>query len=137
MVEIGRLCVKLAGRDAGKKCVVVEVLDKNFVTIDGETRRKRCNIIHLEPFNQKLKIKAKASHDSVVSAFKDELKIEIKERKKKEKTERPKKVRKQKEKRAEEKPKTAKKAAKTEKKEAKTVKKEEAKPSEKKEEPKK
>ena len=26
MIEIGRICVKLAGRDAGGECVVVDVL---------------------------------------------------------------------------------------------------------------
>ena len=35
MFEIGRLCVKIAGRDAGNKCVIVDVIDKNFVMIDG------------------------------------------------------------------------------------------------------
>ena len=97
MVEVGKLCVKLAGRDAGKKCVVVEVLDKNFVMVDGETRRRKCNIIHLEPLGEKLKIKSKASHDSVVKAFK-EIGIEIKESKKKQAAARPKKARKEKKK---------------------------------------
>ena len=35
MLEVGRLCIKLAGRDAGKKAVVVENIDSNFVLIDG------------------------------------------------------------------------------------------------------
>ena len=47
MIEIGRLCVKIAGRDAGKKCVVVDVVNDNTVLIDGETRRRNCNIKHL------------------------------------------------------------------------------------------
>lgn len=38
-MEIGRVCIKIAGRDAGMKCVVVEQLDNNFVLIDGQTRR--------------------------------------------------------------------------------------------------
>ena len=49
MFEIGRLCVKIAGRDAGLKCLVVEVIDDNYVLIDGQTRRRKCNIKHLEP----------------------------------------------------------------------------------------
>jgi len=40
MFEIGRLCVKIAGRDARKKAVIVEVLDGNFVMRDGEVRRR-------------------------------------------------------------------------------------------------
>jgi len=43
----GRICVKTAGRDAGLKCVIVDVLDDKFVLIDGETRRRKCNILHL------------------------------------------------------------------------------------------
>ena len=27
MIEVGRVCVKIAGRDAGKKCAVIKVLD--------------------------------------------------------------------------------------------------------------
>jgi len=94
MIEIGRVCVKTAGRDAGLKCVVIDI-DKKLVLIDGQTRRRKCGIAHLEPTKDVLKIKKGASHAEVVSAFK-ELKIEIKERKTKEKTARPKKVRKKK-----------------------------------------
>ena len=69
MFEVGRLCVKLAGRDAGKKCVVIEVLEKNYVLVDGETRRRKCNIMHLEPLNQVIDITDKASHETVISEF--------------------------------------------------------------------
>ncbi len=80
MIEIGRLCVKIAGRDAGQKCVVVDTVGKNFVLIDGETRRRKSNITHLEPLDQKLKIKKGASHAEVVAAFK-EIGITVVERK--------------------------------------------------------
>lgn len=83
-INIGRLCVKIAGRDAGKKCVVVDLLDKNFVLVDGQTRRKKCNILHLEPLAQTLDIKKGASHEDVKAEFK-ELKIVIKDKKPKEK----------------------------------------------------
>ena len=68
-MEIGRLCVKLAGRDAGEECVVVDVLDNNNVLVDGNTRRKKCNIMHLEPLDQVLKIKKNTSHDEVISVM--------------------------------------------------------------------
>jgi len=96
-MEIGRVCIKIAGRDAGMKCVVVEQLDNNFVLIDGQTRRRKCNLAHLEPTKEILSIKKGASHDEVVTAFKA-IKVEIKEKKAKPKTERPKKQRKVKEK---------------------------------------
>jgi large subunit ribosomal protein L14e len=92
MMEVGRLCVKLAGRDAGKKCVIVDVLDSVFVLIDGETRRRKCNLKHLEPLKETIDIKKSASHEAVVSAFK-ELGIEIKETKPKQPKPRQKQIR--------------------------------------------
>ncbi len=101
MIEIGRLCVKTAGRDSRRKCVIVDIVDDNFVLIDGDVRRKKCNIKHLEPLDKVIKIRKGASHDVVVKEFK-ELGVEIKEKKSKEKKERPRKVRKKKEKKPEE-----------------------------------
>ncbi len=69
-MEIGRVCVKLAGRDAGRVCVVVDQLDGNFVLIDGNVRRKRCNAMHLEPLAEVLKLKKNASHADVATEFK-------------------------------------------------------------------
>ena len=69
MIEIGRLCVKLAGRDAGKECLIVDIIDKTFVLIDGNTRRRKCNSDHLEILPQKADIKKGASHDEVVKAL--------------------------------------------------------------------
>ncbi len=89
MIEIGRVCVKLAGRDASKKCVIVDILDDKFVLIDGETRRRKCNVLHIEPLNQVVKINKNASHDEVSKVLK-ELGIETRETKPKQKTQRPK-----------------------------------------------
>ncbi|MBL7055183.1 50S ribosomal protein L14e [Candidatus Woesearchaeota archaeon] len=123
MIEIGRLAIKTAGRDAGCKCVVVEILDNNYVLIDGGTRRRKCNIIHLEPLNEVIKIKKGASHEEVNAEFK-KLKLEVRETKPKETKDRPKKVRKEK-KKIEEKGDKGKKKAKKEGKKKSEVKKEE------------
>jgi len=69
MIEIGRLCVKLVGRDAGKECLIVDIVDNTFVLIDGNTRRRKCNSNHLEILPQKAKIKKGASHEEVVKAL--------------------------------------------------------------------
>ena len=95
LMEIGRLCVKIAGRDAGRKCVVVDALSNNYVLIDGQTRRRKCNIAHLEPLKDVIKIKKNASHDTVVSEFK-KLNIEVLTTKPRKASERPKKIRKKK-----------------------------------------
>ena len=116
MIEIGRLCVKIAGREAGKKCVIVDIIDDNYVLIDGQLRRKKCSISHLEPLEKKIEIKKGASHSEVMAEFK-KLKIDIKETKKKEKKGKPKKIRGKKEAKVEEKPKKKKTAKKEKKKE--------------------
>lgn len=92
MMEIGRLCTKTAGRDAGKKCVIVEVLDSKFVMIDGETRRRKCNMKHLEPLAETIKISKGASHADIVKEFK-KLGSEIKETKPRKAKPKPKQVR--------------------------------------------
>ena len=52
-IEVGRICVKLAGREAGEKCAIVEVIDDKFVEVVGSNiKNRRCNIKHLEPLNE-------------------------------------------------------------------------------------
>jgi large subunit ribosomal protein L14e len=70
MIEIGRVCVKLAGRDAGKKCVIIDILDDHRVMIAGETRKRACNVEHLEPTNATVSIKKGASVADIAEACK-------------------------------------------------------------------
>ena len=100
LYDVGRICMKIAGRDAGKACVVVETLDKNFVVVDGQTRRRKVNVKHLEPVNKSIKIKAKASHAEVKTAF-TKLGLKVLETKAKKAAEKPTRVRKAKPKPAE------------------------------------
>lgn len=114
MMEIGRVCVKIAGRDAGTRCVIVKVLDDTYVMIDGEARARKCNIMHLEPTPTVLDISEGAGHSKIISALKD-AGIEPKEWKKAENKgakERPKPVRKSAAKATSKKPKAAKPAKK-------------------------
>jgi large subunit ribosomal protein L14e len=67
--DIGRVCVKLAGRDAGKLCVVIDNIDGKTVLIDGATRRRKCNVAHLEPTGRTIDVGAKAAHDVIVKAL--------------------------------------------------------------------
>jgi large subunit ribosomal protein L14e len=110
MIEIGRIVVKTAGRDAGKKGVVIDIVDDNFVLVDGQLRRKRCNILHLEPLAEKAAVEKNASHEAVISELK-KAGIEVAEKKSKQKADKPKKARKSKAPVAEKKDKPAKKAA--------------------------
>ncbi|MBI2671009.1 hypothetical protein HYX18_03470 [Candidatus Woesearchaeota archaeon] len=49
MLTIGRICIKTAGRDKDRVGIVIDLINDKFVLIDGNVRRKRCNISHLEP----------------------------------------------------------------------------------------
>jgi len=83
-MKTGQLAVKIAGKDAGKTVVVIDNVDDNFVMIDGQVKRKRCNVMHLEPLEKEIKIKKNAPHEEIVNAFK-ELKIKIEDGTKKRK----------------------------------------------------
>ena len=97
MFEVGRVCVKLAGRDAGKHCVVVEELDKGFVLVDGQTRRRKVSTAHLIPLEKTLGVSKGADHAAVEAAF-QELNIAVKTTTPKKVGDRPRKVRKVKQK---------------------------------------
>lgn len=80
-IEVGRICVKLTGREAGRKCVVVDIIDKSFVLITGPktvtgVKRRRANINHVEPLQDKVKIKRGASDEEVAEALKVSGKLE-------------------------------------------------------------
>ncbi len=69
--DIGRLCVKTMGREAGYYCVIVDVIDKNYLLIDGlKVRRRRVNYNHIEPITETLEINKGASHEQVEAAIK-------------------------------------------------------------------
>jgi len=66
--------VKLTGRETGKKCVVVDVIDKNFALITGPksvtgVRRRRTNVDHLEPTPETVEVKKGAADDEVERAL--------------------------------------------------------------------
>ncbi len=75
-IEVGRICVKIAGREAGRKCVIVDIIDENFVLITGPkeisgVKRRRANINHIEPLDKKIEINKGASDSEVIEALKN------------------------------------------------------------------
>ncbi len=98
MIEIGRLCMKIAGREAGKKAVIVDVVDNKFVIIDGNVKRRKCNINHIELLPEKIDVKKGATTEEVKKIFEEKGILEKHEPKVKEKRarkggEKPKKIR--------------------------------------------
>ena len=58
-IEVGRICIKLAGREAGEKCVIIEVIDDKFVEVVGTSvKNRRCNVKHLEPIEETMEVKS-------------------------------------------------------------------------------
>ncbi len=73
-IEVGRICNKELGREAGRKCVIIDVMDKSFVLITGPKKvtgikRRRVNINHLMPIEDKVDVKRGASDDEVTSVL--------------------------------------------------------------------
>jgi len=80
-IEVGRICVKLAGREAGRKCVIVDIIDKSFVLVTGPknvtgVKRRRANVNHIEPLQDKIQIKRGASDEEVLEALKTSGKLD-------------------------------------------------------------
>jgi ribosomal protein L14E/L6E/L27E/ribosomal protein L34E len=109
LLEVGRVCIKNSGREAGSYCVIVEKKDDNFVIIDGQVKRRRCNIDHLIALDKKLDIKKGAATAEVIKGLK-EMGVEVKSKKE---VKKPKEVKKEKPKK--ETKKTVKKAKKSKK----------------------
>lgn len=81
-IEVGRICVKVLGREAGRKCVIVDLMDKSFVLITGPkkltgVKRRRVNANHVEPMQDKIDIKRGASDEEVADAIKASDKLEM------------------------------------------------------------
>ena len=77
LFDIGRCCIILRGRRAGRKAIVVDIVDENFVLITGPpqingVKRRRMNIDHLLPTNIRIKIKRGASDEDILKAIKEQ-----------------------------------------------------------------
>lgn len=73
-IEIGRVCKKLTGREAGRYCVVLDVINEGYTMVTGPrgvtgVKRRQCNILHLEPTDDVLELKKDASDEEVAKAL--------------------------------------------------------------------
>jgi large subunit ribosomal protein L14e len=73
--EVGRICVKTAGRDSSKRCVIVDLMDKNFALVTGPksvtgVRRRRVNVNHLKPLEEKIQIEKGATDEQIAALLK-------------------------------------------------------------------
>lgn len=75
VMDVGRVCVKLTGREAGSRCVIVDVIDRNYVMVTGPeeltgVRRRRVNLSHLRPLDETVDISKNASDDDIATLLK-------------------------------------------------------------------
>jgi len=73
-LDVGRVCMKVVGKEAGKYCVVVKKENKSFVLVSGPkmltgVKRRKANVTHLEPTKYTLEIKENAGEEEVLTAF--------------------------------------------------------------------
>lgn len=76
LYDIGRVCVKVVGRETGSHCVIVETKEDSYVVITGPknlsgVRRRNCNIRHLEPLETILPISKGAEDEAVAKAIEE------------------------------------------------------------------
>ena len=69
-MDVGRICLKLTGREAGSRCVIVDVVDRNYVIVTGPlevtgVRRRRVNMSHLQPLDEVVEISRNASDEEI------------------------------------------------------------------------
>lgn len=81
-IDIGMICIKTIGREAGKKCVTIDVIDKNFALITGPkevtgVKRRRVNVKHLLPTEEVVKIKKESTDKEIVEALKKAKKLDF------------------------------------------------------------
>ena len=65
-IDVGRVCVKTQGREKGNKCVIIDVIDRNFVVVTGpDVKRRRVNMDHLMPLDETVNIQRNATDEEV------------------------------------------------------------------------
>jgi large subunit ribosomal protein L14e len=76
LYDIGRICVKVVGRETGSHCVIIETKDDSYVVVTGPknlsgVRRRKCNTRHLEPIETVLSISKGADDETVAKAIEE------------------------------------------------------------------
>lgn len=69
-IQIGRVCVKTQGREKGLKCIIVDIIDKNFLLVTGPpkisgVKRRRVNVKHIQPLEYMIDINRGMSDEEI------------------------------------------------------------------------
>ena len=80
-ISVGRIVTKIMGREAGRRAVVTQIIDQNFVEVTGPqeltgVRRRRVNITHIEPTEHSVELAIGDNLDAtVMSAIDNDAKL--------------------------------------------------------------
>ena len=80
--DIGRVCIKTLGREAGSKCVIVDIIDKSYVLVTGPqsltgVKRRRANVRHLQPLDDCIDSTKGADDDEVLKTLETASMIDV------------------------------------------------------------
>ena len=80
-IQVGRICVKTKGRETGKKCVIVDLIDKNFVLVTGPksltgVKRRRANVDHIHPLEDCIEIPRGGDDEAILKIIQEQKKVE-------------------------------------------------------------
>ncbi len=69
-MDIGRVCLKVKGREQGERCVVLDVVDRNFVIVVGpNVKRRRVNMNHIKPLDEAVTLQRNATDEEAIAAL--------------------------------------------------------------------
>ena len=69
-MDIGRVCLKTKGREQGERCVVLDVIDRNFVIVVGpNVKRRRVNMNHIRPLDEAVELQRNATDEEAIAAL--------------------------------------------------------------------
>lgn len=79
VLDVGRVCMKLAGREAGMMCVIVKGAEggkdkKSFMLVTGPkyltgVKRRKVNVNHVEPTQYRLEIKEDENDEEILKVW--------------------------------------------------------------------
>ena len=69
-MDIGRVCLKVKGREQGERCVVLDVIDRNYVIVVGpNVKRRRVNMNHIRPLDEAVPLQKNATDEEAIAAL--------------------------------------------------------------------
>lgn len=81
-INKGDICIKTSGKETGKKCIVLDIIDKNFALITGPEemtgiKRRRSSIKHLISTGEKISIGSGTSDKELLEMLKKTEKLDF------------------------------------------------------------